>query len=344
MPPRTKKTRSSAGEAAPAQIAPPEQQLEQVIEAHTPEQSVAQPIPSITAAQRQALIDNLQLEITERARKLRGQYALQAQGLRARLEMRVNRIPTALRKRKMQDLLDEQAGKARPAPAPPLPAKNSPKVLNISPIRGVKRMSDQIGRNDDDKENARTEPEIELDLPMPKKRAKTGAATANTKASRTISRKAAPPNILSPRSHNSRTLPKSPIKSLATSPSKPHFAHISPAKQPPPPPTHSLAPQSSSAASSRAPSRQTKQRPLTAAALETGGEGRSSEASNTSAGTTIIHKGAAKGRTRTVAKAAVVATKSAGAGPVVTKGGRKAAVEAPAPAVAVGGGRTLRKR
>lgn len=62
--------------------------------------------------------------VTERARKLRAQYALQAQGLRARLEMRVNRIPQALRKRNIQDLLDEHADRAKPKPAPPLAIEN----------------------------------------------------------------------------------------------------------------------------------------------------------------------------------------------------------------------------
>lgn len=54
--------------------------------------------------------------VTERARKLRAQYALQAQGLRTRLEMRVNRIPQGLRKRKMQDLLDEHIEREKPRP------------------------------------------------------------------------------------------------------------------------------------------------------------------------------------------------------------------------------------
>ena len=93
-------------------------------------------------AQKQALIDNLQLEskrtkhtcmyttqcdgtdasiVTERARKLRAQYALQAQGLRSRLEMRINRIPQALRKKNIQDLVDEHAEKAKPKPAPAVP-------------------------------------------------------------------------------------------------------------------------------------------------------------------------------------------------------------------------------
>ncbi|KAJ9157785.1 Borealin-lik [Pleurostoma richardsiae] len=61
----------------------------------------------ITLEQKQALIDNLQLEITQRARKLRAQYNLQAQGLRTRIEIRVNRIPMALRKAKMGDLLQK---------------------------------------------------------------------------------------------------------------------------------------------------------------------------------------------------------------------------------------------
>jgi hypothetical protein len=59
-------------------------------------------------------------KVTERARKLRAQYALQAQGLRTRLEMRVNRIPQALRKRNIQDLLDEYANNVNPKPAAPL--------------------------------------------------------------------------------------------------------------------------------------------------------------------------------------------------------------------------------
>ena len=42
--------------------------------------------------------------MTERARKLRAQYALQAHSLRTRIELRVNRIPTAVRKANMGDL------------------------------------------------------------------------------------------------------------------------------------------------------------------------------------------------------------------------------------------------
>ena len=42
--------------------------------------------------------------VTERARKLRSQYSVQAQSLRARIEMRVNRIPAALRKANIGEL------------------------------------------------------------------------------------------------------------------------------------------------------------------------------------------------------------------------------------------------
>jgi hypothetical protein len=42
--------------------------------------------------------------VTERARKLRAQYTMQAQGLRTRIEIRVNRIPIALRKANMGEL------------------------------------------------------------------------------------------------------------------------------------------------------------------------------------------------------------------------------------------------
>lgn len=42
--------------------------------------------------------------VTERARKLRAQYALQAQSLRTRIELRINRIPHSLRKANMGEL------------------------------------------------------------------------------------------------------------------------------------------------------------------------------------------------------------------------------------------------
>ena len=121
-----------------------------------PEPSIS--MIAITEAQKQALVDNLQLEstyseliyvchrvlislVTERARKLRAQSALQAQGLRVRLEMRVNRIPQALRKTNMQDLLDKYSAKAEVLPRQNAPIAPVQKQATVSPVmnRGVKR-------------------------------------------------------------------------------------------------------------------------------------------------------------------------------------------------------------
>lgn len=117
----------------------------------------------ISAQQKQALLDNLQLEgshftappplgthraeanpvylVTERARRLRAQYHLQAQGLRSRIEIRINRIPTSLRALTIAELLlkvaeqeKKRAGEEKP---PPVPAKDncraSPLKLNKGP-------------------------------------------------------------------------------------------------------------------------------------------------------------------------------------------------------------------
>ncbi|KAI9766561.1 MAG: hypothetical protein M1835_007169 [Candelina submexicana] len=201
----------------------------------------------ITQEQKQALVDNLQLEITERARKLRAQYALQSQSLRTRVEMRVNRIPMALRKTNIGELLAKHTNTidVKPKSVAPesktaedavatnmtdavptqsndtkhesktvqLPTKSSP-----AHIRGTKRTSDDL--TSADKENALTE-----DLSLPKKRAKTTASTRA--ASRT---KIQPSQVLSPKSSNSRTLPHSPIRPVM-SPSKSFLARpVSPLK------------------------------------------------------------------------------------------------------------------
>ncbi|OBT73375.1 hypothetical protein VF21_07684 [Pseudogymnoascus sp. 05NY08] len=165
----------------------------------------------LTANQKQALLDNLQLEITERARKLRAQYMLQAQGLRTRIEIRVNRIPTGLRKAKMGDLLvkynEAKSNAILPgmtarggnmgSPSRNLLQENQRNARNSpSPMRQLKRHSgDMI-----DKENE--------DLSNPKKRTK--AAPAPRVASRTKQAD----QVLSPRSANSRNAPqpRSPIR------------------------------------------------------------------------------------------------------------------------------------
>ena len=150
MPPRKQKQVASASASTSSNenmiaVVPTKTGEEQT---HTPQRSPEKrSVFGITEAQKQALMDNLQLEgkmmhaleagemcrartltsksVTERARKLRAQYALQAQGLRSRLEMRVNRIPQALRKRNIQDLLDEYANNAKPKPAAPLAIMDS---------------------------------------------------------------------------------------------------------------------------------------------------------------------------------------------------------------------------
>ncbi|KAK6395073.1 hypothetical protein LTR65_001262 [Meristemomyces frigidus] len=336
-PKRAKTTRASPTEAIPSLPPPPSTMVPTHgdEEAHTPERSPAKRAAGITQAQKQALVDNLQLEITERARKLRAQYAMQAQGLRTRLEMRVNRIPQALRKRNIQELVEEHVEKARPAPPPPVPAKDSiPRMALVSrsPERkSLKRQSDQMAANDDDddKENAPTQPTH--DLPNPKKRAKT--ATANTKATRTASRKIVPSTVLSPKSHNSRTLPRSPFKPTIIASDKPSLGR-------PPSPVKPSIPQYlalPNPPASRAPSRQAKQIGVTASEAE---EGRSSEASTTSASTTIVTKPATK-------RAPAGAVKKAAAAKTTTAGRKPAAAAVKKenlPPVPVAGGRTLRKR
>ena len=91
--------------------------MEETPQPHTPTGSPARKKVKITESQKQALMDNLQLErtcalasevasadeiiVTERARHLRAHYALQCADLRSRIERRVNRIPIAMRKMTM---------------------------------------------------------------------------------------------------------------------------------------------------------------------------------------------------------------------------------------------------
>ncbi|GAW18839.1 hypothetical protein ANO14919_083210 [Xylariales sp. No.14919] len=180
----------------------------------------------ITLAQKQALIDNLQLEITERARRLRAQYNIQAQQLRSRVEMRVNRIPTTLRRFKMSELPKRPLNSQhRLAPRsqyvikpPPVPAKDgiSPKPIprkplpTASPIRGHKRLSNEISGAD--KENQGEA------IDNPKKRLRAAAPIypmVPIPASQ----------VLSPTSSNTRVLPRdrpaSPTKSMISRPTSP---------------------------------------------------------------------------------------------------------------------------
>lgn len=79
--------------------------------------------------------------VTERARKLRAQYALQANDLRARIERRVNRIPVALRKATMGELLERHMASVRAQQAnlsprkllSPAKASRSFRTVSVSP-------------------------------------------------------------------------------------------------------------------------------------------------------------------------------------------------------------------
>lgn len=62
---------------------------------------------------------NLFYSVTERARRLRAKYALDAQSLRSRLERRIRAIPQSLRSAKIGDLVD----KYEIANTAPIPAK-----------------------------------------------------------------------------------------------------------------------------------------------------------------------------------------------------------------------------
>ncbi|OAQ72787.1 Borealin-lik [Pochonia chlamydosporia 170] len=169
----------------------------------------------LSALQKQALIDNLQLEVTERARRLRAQYQLQAQGLRSRIEIRINRIPMSLRKLKMGDLIlkySEQEQARLVTRPPPVPAKDTPRsspqrtlpARTQAASRGYKRMSSEIAG---DKEN-----DLEhMDGAKKRPRADAGRVRPN--------------QVLSPTSSNSRLAnrerPASPTKPQIPRPGSP---------------------------------------------------------------------------------------------------------------------------
>ncbi|KAI1265066.1 Borealin N terminal-domain-containing protein [Xylariaceae sp. FL1019] len=185
----------------------------------------------ITAIQKQALIDNLQLEITERARRLRAQYNIQAQQLRSRLEMRVFRVPYKLRKMTMGELLEKSKlpqlppvppkSSYVPARPPPVPAKDSPKpapkpitrkpvpVSSSVAVAGRKRLSDEMTGADKENHDASIE--------NPKKKNRVVPALPKAPAYAT--------QVLSPTSSNTRVIPRerpaSPMKSMISRPMSP---------------------------------------------------------------------------------------------------------------------------
>ncbi|KAI9778147.1 MAG: hypothetical protein M1839_008356 [Geoglossum umbratile] len=193
----------------------------------------------VTQAQKQALIDNLQLEISERARKLRAQYSLQAQGLKTRIEIRINRIPVALRKANIGELLAKYSEEQQPSgavarqvatteafPALKGATKSAEPKNTSSPARGTKRLSDEMSC-DANKENA--------DLALPKKRTKATAAPAASTRNASRSKPTAS-QVLSPKSYNtnSRSLIHSPIRPTASPPKSNIARPVSPLKPLPP--------------------------------------------------------------------------------------------------------------
>ncbi|KAI0478685.1 Borealin N terminal-domain-containing protein [Xylariaceae sp. FL0804] len=196
---------------------------------HTPTASLERsPIKKrkmgITITQKQALIDNLQLEVTERARRLRAQYNIQAQQLRSRVEMRVNRIPRTLRRVPMGELLakslePQQQAQASKAPyvakPPPVPAKDnsSSPVFTRKPVppsnyrHEIQHLSHEMTA---DKENQADH----VDSPKRRPRGAPAKDSAPVAA-----------QILSPTSSNARIVPRerpaSPTKSLIGRPASP---------------------------------------------------------------------------------------------------------------------------
>ncbi|KAI1807663.1 Borealin N terminal-domain-containing protein [Daldinia bambusicola] len=312
----------------------------------------------LSLAQKQALIDNLQLEITERARRLRAQYNIQAQQLRSRVEMRVNRIPTALRKLKMGELLSKSLQPQQPprppkstyvARPPPVPAKDGASAKPLPrkpvPVTNPKRLSEEIIGLDKENQGG--------DVQHPKKRPH-GIPGKEPAAIQ-------PGQILSPTSSNTRIVPRarpvSPIKPLVSRPA-------SPLKGPPPKPsshiissmtdrvkptrpavprkptTSSTTGSTNGNASIRARQAAVPSRPPTAAS--TRGRRKASTASESSNGSsgTVVKKTTASRTAKTTAPAAKKTTvmntiKSATTKkPPTTKAG----------ATGTGTGRTLRKR
>lgn len=204
--------------------------------------------------------------VNEKTRQLRATYALQCSDLRSRIERRVNRVPISMRSMKMGELIAQQQGSPVKASAPrlpnksplrspakprleerPLPALPSPSKLP-SPTRNQmphsqkmrKRKSSAI-RIPSDKENHEPENTTpgtdDASFGKSLKRVKT-AEESTSQPKRTASRVVRKPvktqanttGVLSPRSHNSRTLPRSPIKEKELPPPMP-VRDLSPVRQ-----------------------------------------------------------------------------------------------------------------
>ena len=209
-----------------------------------------------------------------------------------------------------KNLIQEAQRNARQSPSPMRPAKRLRSVNHSSYYKQLlKKSSDEIT----DKEND--------NLSNPKKRAKAPAPSQNNSRA-----KLQPDQVLSPRSANSRTLPRSPARP-PLSPGKSYLARpISPLKPMGPPggavsiltnmvekakSTRATAARTvtvSSSGSSAAPAVRGKKAPQAAAAKKVG-KGRasnSSQATDTSSGTTVVSRTAPT--TKSPVKKAVMGT------------------------------------
>ncbi|PQE27256.1 Borealin- N-terminal protein [Rutstroemia sp. NJR-2017a WRK4] len=287
----------------------------------TPNQSPARAGPAmrISLGQKQALIDNLQLEVTERARKLRAQYNVQAQGLKTRIEIRVNRIPISLRRKDVGELWNKHnntgTNASRSPLGPPVPPKNSHKkvlVDDAQPEPSTRQSPVPVARA---AKRTRISVEAALDkenehIENPKKRAKAPPILPERTTSRMKDHH--PSQVLSPRSANSRTLPVSPIR--PASPSKPFLSRpISPikpmvslastvgggtltagmadkAKTTRATGTRKISPHTNPAGAATGRGRRTASATAGPAPKVGKGRGSLSEESNTSTGTTIVRK------------------------------------------------------
>jgi len=66
----------------------------------------------VSKSRQQVLLENLELELNERTRKLRSQYTQQSHALKQRIEMRITRVPKKLWKMTMAELLAQTEGKS----------------------------------------------------------------------------------------------------------------------------------------------------------------------------------------------------------------------------------------
>ncbi|KAI0893916.1 hypothetical protein F4806DRAFT_140985 [Annulohypoxylon nitens] len=320
----------------------------------------------LTLQQKQAIIDNCRLEITERARRLRAQYNARASLLRSRVEMRINRIPISLRKKMMGDLLAKSLQPQQPPSpkltksayvvAPPVPPKDGilPQPVTRKPVParneavGRKRLSTEISSDKENRSNAVNNPKKKL----------RGAPAKETAPVQ-------PANVLSPTSSNTntRTVPRQ----RPASPAKPMFSRpASPMKGPPPKAPSNLlsgmadkvrgtrpaagtrkATNTSTASSNPGPAAtRTRQaaavsRPPTAAS--TRGRRKVSAASETSNGsaTSVVKKTTASRAAKTTAPPAKRTVMNTIKSATTKKPPASKATAAPA---ATGTGRTLRKR